>query len=111
MPYWGVSLRAGRGLKLGMHFHCSFRLVAAFLMTFVGTLVAALVMALSPAHASEPCDEFVARLPNVKRTLCEAAKLQPSAARSVAGRPLWLRDILADNATLRVLVIGAIHGD
>ena len=27
------------------------------------------------------------------------------------GRTLWTRDIKADNATLRVLVIGAIHGD
>ena len=65
----------------------------------------------SPAHAAAPCDEFAARLPNVKRSLCESAKLQPSAAKSVNGRTLWMRDIKADNATLRVLVIGAIHGD
>ncbi len=62
-------------------------------------------------NAAAPCDEFVARLPNVKRTLCESANLQPSAARSVAGRTLWTRDIKADNASFRVLVIGAIHGD
>lgn len=61
--------------------------------------------------AAALCDEFVARLPNVKRALCESANLQPSAARSVIGRTLWTRDIKAENATVRVLVIGAIHGD
>ena len=65
----------------------------------------------SHACAASPCDEFVARLPNVKRSLCESANLQPSAARSVMGRTLWARDIKAENATWRVLVIGAIHGD
>jgi hypothetical protein len=43
--------------------------------------------------------------------LCEAARLQPSIARSVNGRNFWTRDVKADKATLRVLVIGAIHGD
>ncbi len=37
--------------------------------------------------------------------------MQPSAARSVNGRTIWTRDIKADSASLRVLVIGAIHGD
>ena len=67
------------------------------------------------AHAAAPCDEFVARLPNVKRALCDAAHLQPSTAKSVAGRTLWTRDIKPDDnlrhASLRVLVVGAIHGD
>ena len=62
-------------------------------------------------NAAAPCDEFAARLPNVKRSFCESAQLQPSAARSVKGRTLWTRDIKPDGATLRVLVIGAIHGD
>jgi protein MpaA len=44
-------------------------------------------------------------------SLCEAAKLQPTPARSVAGRTLWMRDIKPENAKLRVLVLGAIHGD
>ena len=63
------------------------------------------------ANAAAPCDEFAARLPNVKRSFCESANLQPSAARSAMGRTLWTRDVKADNATWRVLVIGAIHGD
>ena len=62
-------------------------------------------------NAAAPCDEFAVRLPNVKRSFCESAQLQPSAARSVKGRTLWTRDIKPDGATLRVLVIGAIHGD
>ena len=65
----------------------------------------------SHVHGAAPCEEFAARLPNVKRAFCESANLQPSAARSVNGRTIWTRDIKADNASLRVLVIGAIHGD
>jgi len=63
------------------------------------------------AYAAAPCDDFVARLPNVQRGMCEAARLQASSARSVEGRPIWMRDIKPDHATLKVLVVGAIHGD
>ncbi len=61
--------------------------------------------------AAGPCAELVTKLPNVRRALCETAKLQPSAARSVQGRTLWMRDIKPEAATFRVLVVGAIHGD
>ena len=73
--------------------------------------MAALLCLSGSAYAAAPCDEFAARLPNVKRSLCESASLQPSAAKSVQGRTIWTRDIKADNATWRVLVVGAIHGD
>jgi protein MpaA len=63
------------------------------------------------ARAASPCAEFSAKLPNVKRELCDAAQLQPAGARSVNGQALWVRDIKPENATLRVLVVGAIHGD
>jgi protein MpaA len=63
------------------------------------------------AQAATPCAEFSAKLPNVKRELCDAAQLQPAGARSVNGQALWVRDIKPENATLRVLVVGAIHGD
>jgi murein peptide amidase A len=86
-------------LKLRMSFH---RLTG---------LVAALFVVFNLAHAGAPCDEFAARLPNVKRTLCESAKLTAGPVRSVAGRAIYTRDVKADNAALRVLVIGAIHGD
>ncbi|MES2361350.1 MAG: M14 family murein peptide amidase A [Pseudomonadota bacterium] len=85
-----------------MNFH---RLAASAMGACMPFLLAAQAM------AAAPCDEFVARLPNVKQALCESAKLQPTAARSVNGRTLWMRDIKPDNATLRVLVLGAIHGD
>lgn len=62
----------------------------------------------APAH---PCEALVARLPNVKRPLCDAAALQVTEGRSVQGRPLYARDVVAPEAKLRVLVIGAIHGD
>lgn len=77
------------------------RLLAALALCFIA----------AAARSAEPCDEFAARLPNVKKSLCESAKLQPTAGRSVNGRTLWVRDINPGNATVRVLVLGAIHGD
>ncbi|MES2188669.1 MAG: M14 family murein peptide amidase A [Pseudomonadota bacterium] len=77
----------------------------------VALLFCAIAGMTGTARAAEPCDEFVARLPNVKKPLCESAKLQPANARSVNGRTIWVRDINPGNATVRVLVLGAIHGD
>ena len=67
-----------------------------------------------PPTASPPkegCAEFLRRLPNVTAPACAAANLQASAAKSVKGRPLLMRDVQAPDAKLRVLVIGGIHGD
>ena len=61
--------------------------------------------------ARPPCALFAAHLPNLRRELCEAAGLKPTAARSVKGQTLWTRDITPVQPNLRVLVIGAIHGD
>lgn len=58
-----------------------------------------------------PCDDFVARLPNVQRDLCESAQLKATGSRSVNGQTLWVRDIEPEHPTMRVLVVGAIHGD
>jgi hypothetical protein len=77
---------------------------------FTLTLSAILFVAGS-AHSAGPCIDFSAKLPNVQRALCEAAQLKPTAARSVKGRMLWVRDIKPERAALRVLVVGAIHGD
>ena len=57
------------------------------------------------------CADFVPKFPNVKASLCDAAKLTDMQARSVQGRTIWGRDVMADDAQLRVLVIGGIHGD
>ena len=74
----------------------------------------------APALAIQPCDEFIARLPNVNRALCNAAALQTTEARTPLGRMIWARDVrderrsstnLPSVAALRVLVIGGIHGD
>jgi murein peptide amidase A len=82
------------------------------LWLFAACWLAAAVQAEVPAVKADPaCDRLVARLPNVPRPLCQAARLVDSGARSVKGTPLYMRDIGADNAKLRVLVIGAIHGD
>lgn len=74
------------------------------------TLAAALVLATGAAGAAL-CDDFYARLPNVSRALCESAQLQASAARSVKGRIIYTRDLGPVAAPLRVLVVGAMHGD
>jgi len=74
-------------------------------------ILLALLLAPESAQSAAPCADFAARLPNVRRELCEAAKLQPSAAKSVKGRTLWVRDVKPEHATVRVLVVGAIHGD
>lgn len=73
-------------------------------------LGAALVLVTSAAGAAL-CDDFYARLPNVSRALCESAQLQASAARSVKGRAIYTRDVGPVAAPLRVLVVGAMHGD
>lgn len=62
-------------------------------------------------NLAEPCIEFVARLPNVKAPLCQAAMLVPTAGKSVEGRRLYARDVVAPEAQLKVLVLGGIHGD
>jgi murein peptide amidase A len=60
---------------------------------------------------SGPCAEFVTHLPNVKQPLCADAQLRPTVGRSVQGRTLYSRDVVAPEAQFKVLVIGAIHGD
>lgn len=65
----------------------------------------------SHAIPMKSCKDYSAKIPNVKPQLCESAKLQDMQARSVLGRPIWGSDVQADDARLRVLVLGAIHGD
>lgn len=74
-------------------------------------LLFASVFIASNAQAAGPCDDFVRKLPNLQRSLCEAAQLQATAARSVRGQTLWMRDVKPDEPRQRVLVLGAIHGD
>ncbi|MDP2264339.1 MAG: M14 family murein peptide amidase A [Hydrogenophaga sp.] len=72
-----------------------------------------LVAAAAPSidAKADPCTEFVARLPNVRAPLCASAQLKPTGGRSVQGRTLHARDVVAPDARIRVLVIGGIHGD
>lgn len=65
----------------------------------------------SHAIPMRSCKDYSAKIPNVKPSLCEAAQLQDSSARSVLGRPIWSRDVPAEGVPLRVLVLGGIHGD
>lgn len=68
--------------------------------------------------ASAACTLLVPRLPSVSYAQCTAAKLEESGAFSHKGVPLYWRDVVsrppdpfAHTEPLRVLVIGAIHGD
>lgn len=70
----------------------------------------------APAQPVSACDLFLQRMPGVSAQQCKASKLEPSGARSRQGRPLFWRDIppayaLAGSQPLRILVVGAIHGD
>ena len=81
--------------------------------------LAACIVALSLGAHAEPrlptpltaCQHFGGRLPAVSARLCEGAELKESGARSVRGVPIFVRDVAAPEARLRVLVTGAIHGD
>lgn len=83
-----------------------FSSVLPLILTLLG-LGAASAQA-APAH---PCEALVARLPNLKRALCDAAELKATPGRSVQGRTIYARDVSAPDAKLRVLVVGAMHGD
>ena len=63
------------------------------------------------AAGPNPCAEFVRWLPNVSTARCRAAQLQPGPGRSVLGRTIFVRDVVVDHPRLKVLVLGAIHGD
>ena len=62
-------------------------------------------------HSAAPCVHLSARLPHMGRALCDAAELVPTEGRSSQGRTLYARDVVAPQARLRVLVVGAMHGD
>jgi hypothetical protein len=69
------------------------------------------------------CQLLLPRLPTVDRALCESTRLAESGAHSRKGLPLYWRDVFpaaapagragasATPPPLRVLVVGAIHGD
>ena len=80
------------------------------LRVLFATMVAMFCIA---AHAisTRACGDYSSKIPNVPLSLCESAQLQDMKARSVLGRTIWGRDIRPDDARMRILVIGGIHGD
>ncbi|MDH4447097.1 MAG: M14 family zinc carboxypeptidase [Acidovorax sp.] len=75
-------------------------------------------------EAAAACELLLPRLPDVSRAQCVATQLQSSGAQSRQGTPLYWRDVLQPAAVpasrashrqgaepLRVLVVGAMHGD
>lgn len=92
-----------------------FRRTASHALTLLAAALLPVAASATPPAAvlpvTDPCAEFVARLPNVKSLLCNAAQLQPTEGRSVQGRTLYMRDVVAPEPKIRVLVVGAMHGD
>lgn len=63
------------------------------------------------ASNSKICVDYASRIPSVTAAMCEAAQVQPLGVRSVQGRVIWGRDVQPQDANLRVLVVGGMHGD
>jgi hypothetical protein len=88
---------------------CPFHAAARAALSLAAACLPLIAVATGPS--TQPCGEFVARLPNVKPLLCQAAELKPTEGRSVQGRMLYARDVVASEPRFRVLVVGAMHGD
>lgn len=74
-------------------------------------VVLAVVAAANWAANARICRDYVSRIPGAGVDLCEAAGLTDLNVRSVQGRTVWGAEIAPANASLRVLVLGGIHGD
>lgn len=96
---WKTRGCQGASYNAGMRFHSI--IVGLFAMLSIAAY----------AIPMRSCGAYVAKIPNVKPQLCEAAQLQDMQARSVQGRPIWGRDMPSDGADLKILVLGGIHGD
>lgn len=81
------------------------RIIVSLVFCFASLFIA------SHASTTKDCADFYPRLPNVTMALCDGAQLRPSGARSAQGRALLVRDIRPETPRLRVLVVGAMHGD
>lgn len=78
------------------------------------------VQAASPEEAVAACDQLLKRLPTLTAEDCAATLLADSGAASVLGTPIYWRDVAPARVPaaaagaqrpLRVLVVGAMHGD
>lgn len=85
-------------------------LACRVLLACLGALLTATTFAANIEMATV-CRHYAGRIPGVKRAQCEDARLQPTAGRSVSGRIIWARDVTAPEPSVRVLVVGGIHGD
>lgn len=97
-------------------------LCTAVLFAGGGAAAWASTVAVPAPREASACALLRPRLPGVGPELCKAAQLVPSGSRSRQGLPLFWRDVLPPSAApgvptagatppLRVLVVGAMHGD
>jgi murein peptide amidase A len=84
-------------------------------MTFLRVFLIAwcLGAAVGPAIGQVPirCPDELRTLPQISLASCAKTTWQQAALPSVKGRKIWRNDVLDPDAVLRVLVVGAIHGD
>lgn len=86
------------------------------MLNFATRLLVCLAYWVQPAAMAapvveQPCPDFVRVVPGLKVWQCEGANLKSMQARSFKGRTLWGKDVPAEDAKLRVMVVGGIHGD
>jgi len=77
----------------------------------IGWLVLAIAWNVAFASPATVCSDLANKLPHVTQALCDGAHLRDMQARSVQGRVLWGSDVAAPNSSLRIMVLGGIHGD
>ena len=57
------------------------------------------------------CSDWAHKIPTITVAACMAADLQAAPQRTVQGRSIYTRDVISPDARVRVLVVGAMHGD
>jgi len=64
-----------------------------------------------PASNTRLCSDWARKIPTITVAACMAADLQAAPQRTVQGRSIYTRDVVSADARVRVLVVGAMHGD
>ena len=63
------------------------------------------------AGVARLCSDWARTVPAVTMASCMAANLQAAPQLTVQGRGIYSRDVVSADASVRVLVVGAMHGD
>ena len=64
-----------------------------------------------PPARTDICGAWSRKLPGLSKSLCDQANLKPTGARTIQNRNIHKREINGTHSKVRVLVVGAMHGD